>query len=148
MPTALHIIRANEFVRLDADEHMDLEASKKLLLDLVNACHKRGLDHAMLDLRKLPIPDTPYLTPEQMAELVGAFSEAGFTKKQRLAILYEKDPHGGVRNFTFFSRMYKMQVQAFQEFERAAYWLSEEGESNDSSPGVPIPVRKRVTKRR
>jgi hypothetical protein len=148
MPTALHIIRANEFVCLDAEEHVDLEESKKLLLDLVRACHKRGLDHAMLDVRRLPIADKPYLTPEEMAELVGAFSEAGFTKKQRLAILYEKDPHGGVRNFTFFSRMYKMQVQAFQDFESAAYWLSEEEESCDSQPGVPIPVTKRETKRR
>lgn len=148
MPTALHIIRANEFVCLDADEHLDLEASKKLLMDLVRACHKRGLDHAMLDLRRVPIPDRPHLTPEQTAELVGAFSEAGFTKEQRLAILYKKDPYGGIRNFTFFSRIYKMQVQAFQDFERAAYWLSEEGESNDSPSGIPIPVRKRVTKRR
>lgn len=148
MPAALHLFRANEFVRMDADEHVDMEHTKKTLKDLVYACQKRAVNSAMMDLRGLPIPAKPYFTPKELAELVETFQEAGFTKKQRLAVLYEWDNYGGIRNFTFFSRMHKMQVQAFQDFERAIYWLSEgQDEIASSPPGEPIPVAKGKTKK-
>ena len=148
MPTALHLIRPSEFVCLDADKHPDMEATTRALQDLAYACRKRGVERAMMDLRELVMSSRPYFTPRQLAELVETFLDAGFTKKQRLAILYQKDPHGGVRNFTFFSRMHGMQVQAFQEFERAIYWLSGEQDALASSPpGTPIPVRKGKTKK-
>jgi hypothetical protein len=108
MPTDLHLIRASEFVHLDADKHPDIEKSKKRLMNLVYACRKRGVDRAMLDLRGLPMPSKPYFSPKEIAGLVESFHEAGFTKKQRLAVLYEWDNYGGVRNFTFFSRMHGM----------------------------------------
>lgn len=148
MPTALHLIRASEFVCMDADEHINIEHTKKTLRDLVYACHKRGLNSAMMDLRGMPIPAKPYFTPNELAELVETFYEAGFTKNQRLAVLYEWDVYGGIRNFTFFSRMHKMQVQAFQDFERAIYWMSEQQDALASSPpGTPIPIAKAKTKK-
>jgi hypothetical protein len=143
---ALHVIRANEFVCLDTDEHLDMEASKKALQNLAQACRKRGLDRAMLDLRGLPVLPTPHFTAAQLAELVGTFRDAGFTRRHRLAILYQQDVHGGIRNFTFFSRMRGMQVQAFHDFERAMFWLSEE-DPNELQPGVPIPIAKREPKK-
>src|ERR1700722_3754315 len=100
MPISLQVIRANEFVCLDADEHLDMEASRKALQDLAYACRKRGLERAMLDLRGVPILPKPHFTTSQLAELVGTFRDAGFTKQQRLAILYQQDIHGGIRNFT------------------------------------------------
>ena len=145
MPIALHLIRANEFLCMDTDEHLDLTASKKALQDLAHACHKRGVERAMLDLRGLPVLAKPHFTASQLAELVGTFRDAGFTKHHRLAILYQQDIHGGIRNFTFFSRMRGMQVQAFHEFERAMFWLSEV--QDDLPPGVPIPVTKREPKK-
>lgn len=148
MPTALHLIRASEFVCVDADEHIDIEHTKKTLRDLVYACHKRGVKSAMMDLRGMPIPSKPYFTSNELAELVETFHEAGFTKNERLAILYEWDNFGGVRNFTFFSRMHKMQVQAFQDFERAIYWLSEQQDALGSSPpGTPIAIAKAKIKK-
>ncbi len=140
MPISLQVIRANEFVCLDADEHLDMEASRKALQDLAYACRKRGLERAMLDLRGVPILPKPHFTTSQLAELVGTFRDAGFTKQQRLAILYQQDIHGGIRNFTFFSRMRGMQVQAFNEFERAMYWLSEDQDPYALQPGEPIPI--------
>jgi hypothetical protein len=56
MPIQLHVIRASEFVRLDSQEYLDFEASKQALQGLARACRKRGLDRAMLDLRRLALP--------------------------------------------------------------------------------------------
>lgn len=145
MPIELQVIQASEFIRLDADEHLDFEASKQALQLLAHACHKRGLDRALVDLRSLPVLARPHFTPTELAALVGTFREAGFTRQQRLAILYRHDVHGGIRNFAFISRLRGLQVRAFSEFEAAMQWLSEEtaGQVTRHSQGVPIPITTR-----
>lgn len=149
MPVSLHVIHAGEFIRIDADEHLDLKASKEVLQGLAQACRKRGLDHAMLDLRGLPVLSKPYFTTTELAALAGAFREAGFSRRQRLAVLYRQDVYGGIRNFTFFSRMRGLRVQAFQEFESALHWLAEEQINPDElKDAIPIPVIKREAKNR
>src|SRR5215510_4106595 len=110
MPMELQIIRASEFVRLGAREHLDFEASKRALALLAQACRKRGIDRAMLDLRELAIPAKPLFTPSQLAALVGTFREAGFSRAQKLAVLYRSDPHRGARLFAFISIMRGWQV--------------------------------------
>src|SRR5882757_5222142 len=111
MPLELQVIRASEFVRLDPDEHLDFAASKQALQTLAQACKKRGLDRALLDLRALPVPTTPLFTPTQLAALIGTFREAGFGRHQRLAVLYRSDPHGGARTFAFIGRIQGWQVR-------------------------------------
>ena len=57
MPIELQIIRACDFIRLGAQGRFDFASSKLALAELANACHKRGLDQALLDLRALkPAP--------------------------------------------------------------------------------------------
>jgi hypothetical protein len=125
MAVALRIIRAAEFVCLDPDEHLDLEASKQALRDLALACRKRGLDRAVVDLRKLPVLARPHFTKTELAALVDAIRDAGFSEEQRLAVVYRDDVFGGIRDFAFISRMRGMQVQAFADFGAASQWLSE-----------------------
>jgi hypothetical protein len=148
MPVELQVIRASEFVCFDADKHLDFEASQKVLQGLVMACRKRGLDRAMLDLRDLPILPKPHFTPEQMAVLAGTFLDAGFSKHQRLAILYSHDIHGGIRNFTLFSRLRGLQVQAFQQYESAIHWLWEQKKSAEPPHGAYVPITEREAKKR
>src|SRR5689334_20808271 len=105
MPVELQIIQASEFIRLDPGSHLDLEGSKNVLRDLAHACRKRGLERAMLDLRSLPVPPKPIFKVAELAALVLTFHDAGFTRQQRLAVLYHSDVYGGVRNFAFISRM-------------------------------------------
>ncbi|HTR42389.1 MAG TPA: hypothetical protein VMH87_12305 [Pseudomonadales bacterium] len=147
MPIELQLIRASEFIRLDSDEHIDFEASKRVLQDLAHACRKRGLDRAMLDIRSIPVPDKPRFTPTELAALAGAFREAGFTRQQRLAILYKHDIYGGVRNFTFFSKLRGLQVQAFHDFETAFYWLAEENPAVKEY-GAEVPILAHGSKKR
>ncbi len=125
MPIELQIIRASEFVRLGAHGHLNFEGSKELLKSLSQACRKRAIHQAMLDLRDLPAPARRLFTPTELASLVETFREAGFTREQRLAVLYRSDPHHGARMFAFISMIRGWQVRAFGDFEDALYWLSE-----------------------
>jgi predicted aconitase len=125
MAVALRIIRAAEFVCLDPEEHLDLEASKEALRHLALACRKRGLDRAVVDLRKLPVLAKPHFTKTEVAALVDAIRDAGFSEEQRLAVVYRDDVFGGIRDFAFISRMRGLQVQAFADFGAASQWISE-----------------------
>jgi hypothetical protein len=146
MPLDLQIIRANEFVRVGAREHLNFEASKEALLRLALACRKRGVDCALLDLRELPIPPRPLCTPAELAALLGTFREAGFARRQRLAVLYRSDPHHGARMFAFISAMRGWKVRAFSDFEKALLWLSEEEGRLFERGEQDVPVR--VARRR
>lgn len=149
MPITLDIIRASEFIRLDATEHLDFKASKHVLESLAFACRKRGLDHAMLDLRTLPVLDKPHFTTAELGALIGAFRDAGFSRRQRLAILYRHDVYGGIRTFAFLSKMRGLQVQAFDDFEKALLWLSEGQEDfAEQRGGIAVPIMKREAKKR
>jgi hypothetical protein len=142
MPLDLHIIRAQEFVRLGAQGHLNFEQSKEALAILARACRKRGVCRALLDLRALPVPPKPLFTPTQLAALVGTFREAGFTRQQKLAVLYRSDPHRGARLFAFISIMRGWQVRAFAEFEEALFWLSEEKAQPRQQGAQAIPIRR------
>lgn len=126
MPIELHVIQTKDFVCLDATEHLDFEASKQALRTLAQACRKRGVDRALLDVRLIPITERPRFTPTELAELLETFHEAGFDQSQRLAVLYKADPHGRVRMFAFIGKIRGFKVQAFEKFEDAFRWLSDD----------------------
>lgn len=145
MPQELQIIRASEFIRFGAHGHFDLPASKAALAELAGVCRKRGIAHAMMDLRALHPGPKPVFSPADLAELVGTFREVGFTRQERLAILYGSDPHHRARLFAFLSTMHGYAVRAFGNFEEALLWLSSDEETSPAprrSPGEkPVPVR-------
>lgn len=141
MPTDLEIIRASEFIRLGAKGKFDFQSSKAALAQLAQACQKRGVDRALLDLRELPVPEKPLFTPKELAALVATFREAGFREHQRLAVLYRSDPHHGARMFAFIGTLRGWYVRAFAEFEGAVNWLSQEEEEAAESQGQKVPVK-------
>jgi hypothetical protein len=144
MPTELQIIRASEFIRLDPQRHLDFEMSKEALRVLAVACRLRGIDRAMLDLRSLPIPAKRLFTTAELTALIETFREVGFTRHHRVAVLYERDPHGGARMFAFIGFMRGWQVRAFADFELAFVWLAEAKEKRAPAlrgRSVPIDFR-------
>jgi hypothetical protein len=148
MPVELQVIRASEFVCLDTDQHLDFEASKKTLQGLAAACRKRGLNRALLDLRGLPVLAKPHFTTVEVKALVEAFHDAGFTARQRLAILYEHDIYGIIRDFINFSRLRGIQVDAFLDYEDAARWLSgKQEDTGERKHGVEIAIAKRKARK-
>lgn len=148
MSAELQVIRASEFVCLDANEHLDFAASKKALQGLAQACRKRGLDRALLDLRGLPVLAKPHFNTQEVSELAGTFSDAGFTEQQRLAILYEHDVYGIIRDFVNFSRQRGLQAEAFQEYEKATSWLSgKQGEDTEVRRASEVTIAKSKPKK-
>jgi hypothetical protein len=140
MPLELQIIRASEFIRLGAQGHFDLPASKAALAELARACRQRKLERALMDLRALRPGPRPVFSREDLLTLVKTFCEIGFTRSLRLAILYHSDPHRRARLFAFLSTLHGWNVRAFAEFEKALLWLSAGDEATDS------PVRTRGVK--
>jgi hypothetical protein len=141
MPLEVQIIRASEFVRLDAREHLDFHASREALHVMAQACRKRGIHHAVLDIRSLPIPAKPIFTRDELSALVESFHDAGFTREQRLAVLYRLDPHQGVRKFAFIGTIHGWHVRAFTDFEKALAWLSEDDVGEPKPAARQIPIR-------
>jgi hypothetical protein len=143
MPQELQIIRASEFIRMGAQEHFDLEASKEALADLAAACRKRGISRAMLDLRGVQVRPKPVFSPTDLSTLVNTFHSIGFTPDQRLAVLYQSDPHERARLFAFLSSMRGWVVRAFGSFEKAMLWLAEPHEGEMAARQV-IPGEKKI----
>lgn len=142
MPFELQIIRATEFVRIGPQGRPDFKATKETLAMLAEACRKRGLDRALLDLRSLAVPPKPLFTPSELEALIETFHEAGFRRRQRLAVLYRSDPHLGVRMFAFIGRMKGWHVRAFGDFESALMWLSaSEPEKRPRPEGEALPIQ-------
>ena len=120
MPLGLQIVRAREFIRLDAHGHLDLEGSRAVLKALADACRKRRLESAMLDVRDMRTD----LTPADLATLVRDFCDIGFTRHQRLALLHSSDEDYRAKLFALISHLRGWTVQAFDSFEGALDWLA------------------------
>jgi hypothetical protein len=148
MPLNLEIIRATEFVRVGAEGQFNLAASKAALAVVARACRKRGIQHAILDLRALQPGPKPVFSPADLLELVRTFPAVGFTNKLRLAILYRSDPHRRARLFAFLSSLHGWKVRAFSDFEATLAWMSERDEApslprpTGSEEAFPLPVRR------
>jgi hypothetical protein len=78
--------------------------------------------------------DALRIVPDDLAALVNTFREIGFTRKQRLAVLYESDPHFRARLFAFIGKLRGWTVQAFRSFEDAIQWLSSEESTSTRLP--------------
>lgn len=145
MPLELQIIRASEFIRQGAQGHFDLAASKLALAELARACRKRGIHRALMDLRALNPGPRPVFSRADLMVLVNTFRNVGFTRQDRLAILYQSDPHRRARLFAFLSTIHGWTVRAFSNFEDAFFWLSNgkdpEGRQRRSTLAKPMRVR-------
>jgi hypothetical protein len=145
MPMELQIIRAREFIRLGPHGRFDLKASKAALADLARACCKRGIQQALVDLRALHPGPKPIFSPNDLVMLVNTFREVGFTRDERLAVLYGSDPHHRARLFAFIAKLRGWSVQAFDNYEEAVLWLSHSEDAQEETEFTPkpkaVPVR-------
>lgn len=142
----LQVIRAQEFVRLGPRGHFDFKASKAALALLALALFKRGIKQALLDLRALHPGPRPVFSPNDLVALVNTFREVGFTRAQRLAVLYGSDPHHRARLFALIAKLRGWNVQTFDNFEQALHWLSigepAQPKMEDDSKPRRVPIHK------
>jgi len=62
-------------------------------------------------------------SPADVAELVNTFRAVGFTRQDRLAVLYHFRPASPSRLFAMLSTLHGYAVRAFADFEKALLWL-------------------------
>lgn len=144
MPVELQIIRASEFIRLGAPGHLNLASSREMIQQLARACHRRGIDRALLDLREVQPGDTPMLSRKELGAVINTFCSSGFSDRLRLVVLYSSDPHHRARIFALMNVLRGWNVKASENFEEALHWLSDEQDTAiRTEPKVQeVPVRK------
>ena len=122
MPHELHVIHAGEFIRADPQGTLDMQQSRRILLELATALVERGVDRAILDVRRTRM--NPPATYAQLYELARAFRQAGFGERHRLAVLH---PLNRVDKAEFFAGCMSggdWNAAAFDNFEDAFDWLT------------------------
>ena len=124
MSFELHVIRSGDFVRSGAEGTFDLDASREILRALAGALVARGMGKALLDIRKMRVePPTTYT---QLYHLARSFRDAGFGPAHRLAILVSPDRYDKADFFALCASTRGWNAYAFDDFEEAFDWLSEE----------------------
>jgi hypothetical protein len=120
MPLEAQTIAAREFIRLNPDGRLDLDGSRAVLQALAETYRKRGKTRAMLDVREVRTD----LTLAELAALVDAFCEMGFSESQRLAVLHSGDQNHPARLFASISKLRGWRVRPFDKLEDAVGWLA------------------------
>lgn len=130
MPVDVQIIRACEFIRLGARGEFDFESTRSILITMADACRKRGVERALIDVRSA----SSGLTRNDLAALGETFREAAVSRRLRLAILHRKDQGDNAKLFAFFSAMRGRDVRAFLSFEEGLVWLSKPENTGEEIP--------------
>ncbi len=124
MSTDIRIIHAHDFIKAVPEGQLDLEKSKKLLMEIASASAPLADYEIILDTRKaqteLSITDLWYLAAE-----LSKLREAFFRKKTAILCPLEKFDHAGF--FALCSKNRGFQVMAFTSFEDAIEWLIANG---------------------
>ncbi|PWU13426.1 MAG: hypothetical protein C5B50_19305 [Verrucomicrobia bacterium] len=120
MNTEVQITRAREFVRLDTNNQLDLEESRSAIKALANGCREREDVRVLMDMR-LAGGD---VGPTDLAILVKAFCDIGFSSQQHLAVLHSSDQGYLDDMCASLSALHGWKIRPFEEFEEALDWLA------------------------
>jgi len=122
MANNIHVVKTNDFVRLDAHGKVNLAESRRILSEVAKTCFSRGVNCGMLDVRDLQ----PSLSLSDLYTLVWAFKEMGFTHAHRLAVLHRYESTERAEFFAMCAESSGWHVRAFDEYEEAMEWFQKE----------------------
>lgn len=119
MPTDIRLIHAHDFVRATAEGELDLETSKKALIEIASATTHLVDNEILLDTRKahmrMSVTDLWYLAAE-LSNLRSAFS-------RKTAVLCPVERFDDAAFFALCSENRGFRIKAFISFEDAINWL-------------------------
>lgn len=123
MPYDIRIVRSREFVRLDADGHFDLAATRTLFADLIWTCARSQIGRVLLDLREAKAD----LTVAQLVSLANVTHDvAPPPLGHRIALLTRAETQFERASLLATTVQEKgWDMTAFHSFEDALAWLSE-----------------------
>ena len=120
MACSVHVVKASDFVRLDARGRLDLAESHRVLSDVARECVERGIGAALLDVRDLYTD----LKLTDVYQLARAFHDMGFRTTDRLAVLHRYNSAEKAEFFAMCAADRGFDVRAFEDFEAAVEWFS------------------------
>jgi len=123
MPTNIRIIHAHDFIKASPEGHLDLEKSKKLLMEIASASAPLVDYEIIIDTRKaqteMSITDLWYLAAE-LGNLRKAFS-------RKTAVLCPLERFRYAEFLAVCAQNRGLRVMAFTSFEDAIEWLIANG---------------------
>ena len=122
MPYNIRIIPGREFIKLDAEGHLDLEMSRKVLSDVIWTCLRSRMARVLIDVREA----TSDMTAAHLCKLADVCREISAQDQDddRIAILSRpKDEFDRAAFLAAKAESAGWNVAAFQEFEKAFDWL-------------------------
>ena len=120
MPTNIAIIQTHDFIRARSDGALDLETSRKVLVDVVSAIRKSGEHNVLIDTRAAA--PTRLSTTDLWALGVAVGTQPALAEA-RVALLVPLDRKDDAAFFETVARVEGANVRAFSEFESAISWL-------------------------
>jgi len=119
MPCSIRIIHAQDFIKATPEGTLDLENSKKLLVEIASGSSTLGDHEILLDTRKAQSALSANDLWSLAAELI-SFHKV-FSKKTAVLCPLERFDHAAF--FALCAQNKGFQVRAFTSFEDAMEWL-------------------------
>ena len=120
MPTNIAIVHTRDFIRATPDGVLDLEASRKLLVDVVSTIRRVGEHNVLIDTRAAA---PTRLSRTDLWTLGVAASTQPALAQGRVALLVPLDKQDDAEFFEGVARLEGANVRAFSDFENAVSWL-------------------------
>jgi len=119
----VRVIPIREFMKTDIAGEIDLNASRGMLSELMEACKRQKMTRILIDCREASSHST-VLDVWTLARDLGAL---GVTLENRLAVLTRpKDNFDRAAFLELCATNRGYQLRAFREFEKAFAWLTSE----------------------
>jgi hypothetical protein len=123
MAYSLHIVRTQDFLRLDPAGNLDYDQTRAALSDLASHCVRAKIPCALLDIRDLD-PAKTRLSMQDIYNLARTFHEMGFRKEEhRFAILHRYRAGDRADLFASLAKADGWHVETFETFEDAMEWF-------------------------
>ena len=120
MPTNIAIVHTSDFIRATADGRLDLDLSRKLLVEVVSATQSAGEHNVLIDTRAAA---PTRLSRTDLWKLGVAAGTQPALAQGRVALLVPLDKQDDAEFFESVARLEGANVRAFSDFESAISWL-------------------------
>lgn len=121
MPYDFRMIRGKDFIRLDAEGHFDMAATRRMLLDVIWACARSRMGRVLLDVRDA----STTLTAAQVVQLAEVCREVSpSTEEHKIAILNRpQDELDRAAIVAEVAAGHGWNIAVFRDFEESFDWL-------------------------
>jgi hypothetical protein len=120
VPTNITIVQTGDFIRARTDGKLDLDTSRKLLVDVVSAMRTTDEHNVLIDTRAA---SPTLLSKTDLWNLGVAAGTQPALARGRVALLVPLDKQDDAEFFEDIARLEGANVRAFTDFESAISWL-------------------------